>query len=192
VRSDAAARQVAVLAGEYAFDLVSRQGELRLELEAPPALPFQATHFEVTTWIQPDALGGGLEAGAAAVSHLFFPVDAVARGAANVALAEPNVFIPAIYHLEMRAVRVAPGGEIVECGTPAVHAFTTPRLLTSQLENEFGKGLDIEVLVVGLQPGNLAHLHGLSGQNLASERTLAPKDIKIVHVPKIVLPPDPF
>ena len=191
-RSDAAARQVAVLAGEYAFDLVSRQGELRLELEAPVELPFQATHFEATTWIQPDALNGGLEAAAAAVSHVLFPMDAAGRATTHLALAEPNVFIPDIYHLELRSVRVAPGGEIVECGTPAVHAFTTPSLLTHALESEFGQGLDIEVLVVGLQPGNVAHLRGQAGPNLASERTLAPKDVKIVHVPKIVLPPDPF
>ena len=90
----------------------------------------------------------------------------------------------------MRAVRVEdPERGPIASGPPSVHAFTTPMSLVSDLEADFGPGIELRVSVVGA--GRPRFMRELGPIELV-ERSLAPKEVKTPKVPVIDLPPDPF
>lgn len=191
-----------VLSGSYVHDEINDKGRLTLKIgfsdgtHGVDPIPFTPTHVEVIGWRQPDAPTQP-EVESDAISHRHFGVSANLESTVVIFLDEPELETHNIYHFDIRAVRFT-DGILHEVGSPSIHAFTTPELLVTGLEQENDTlGTTLRVIVIPdysaswMGPGMPWGMFEV-GEDWLIERSLAPKDVDIEKVPLICFPPNPF
>ena len=182
---DLEAQLPGVQAGMYVYDETADEGTLTLELDVPDPVGFVPTHVQLVGWSQDDV---GSASDPTAFENRSFAIAVPGEVEVSALLDEPDLATEDVYHLELRAVRIA-GGTIAEAGPAAVWAFATPTSDVAALESAYGSpAVLLRAFVIedpGLPPVELTPAE-------LDDRDLTPGTVKGSTIPPHDLPPDPF